>query len=112
VEEIMRIITSPNPKNYISLLHIDGTNSGTAKRLILQESCMNSIESYLVYTKINFFEMRVVLNGIDPNSVALLPSGFAIIPNEAATKGVGVCHGTNIDGTLLTIAIQKVVHLG
>ncbi|KAK9931508.1 hypothetical protein M0R45_018782 [Rubus argutus] len=108
----MRVITSPNPGNYISLLRINGANSGAARRLVLQESCANSIESYLVYTKVNTLEMKAVLSGANPDFVALLPSGFAITPNEVAAKEAGGSHGTSTDETLLTVAIQKVVHWG
>ena len=53
-----------------------------------------------------------LLNGANPDSVEILPSGFAIMPNVAATTGAGGSYDTNTDGTLVTIALQKVVHLG
>ncbi|KAK9911592.1 hypothetical protein M0R45_035488 [Rubus argutus] len=112
VEEVMRVITSPNSGNYISLLQINGTNSGTAKRLIRQESYTNSIESYLVYTKINTLEMKAVLSEANPDCVTLLPSSFAIIPNEVVAKEARGSYGTSTDETLLIVAMQKVVHWG
>jgi hypothetical protein len=56
--------------------------------------------------------MKAVLSGANPDFVTLLPSGFAIIPNEAVAKEVRGSHGTSTDGTLLTVAVQKVVHWG
>lgn len=69
--------------------------------LILQESCSDVTGSYVIYAPVDVVAMNVVLNGGDPDYVALLPSGFAILPNGPAGGGGGGC--------LLTVAFQILV---
>jgi homeobox-leucine zipper protein len=54
-------------------------------------------ESYVIYASVDAVAMNVVLNGSDPDYMALLPSGFAIFPDG----GRG--------GSVLTIAPQSLV---
>ncbi|KAG2375444.1 Homeobox-leucine zipper protein [Vigna angularis] len=76
--------------------------------LILQESCTDSTGSYVVYAPVDIVAMNVVLGGGDPDYVALLPSGFAILPD-----GPGINGGSILDvgsgGSLLTVAFQILV---
>jgi len=76
--------------------------------LILQESCTDSTGSYVVYAPVDIVAMNVVLGGGDPDYVALLPSGFAILPD-----GPGMNRGSILDvgsgGSLLTVAFQILV---
>lgn len=79
--------------------------------LILQESCTDATGSYVIYAPVDIVAMNVVLNGGDPDYVALLPSGFAILPD-----GPIVGHGSGLDqvgsgsgGSLLTVAFQILV---
>jgi homeobox-leucine zipper protein len=75
--------------------------------LILQESCTDASGSYVVYAPVDVVAMNVVLNGGDPDYVALLPSGFAILPDGppgAAAEGEGPG-----GGSLLTVAFQILV---
>lgn len=48
---------------------------------ILQESCADSTGSYVIYAPLSFDNLDVILNGGDPDYVALLPAGFAIHPD-------------------------------
>lgn len=78
--------------------------------LILQESCTDLTGSYVIYAPVDIVAMNVVLSGGDPDYVALLPSGFAILPDGAAP----VHHGGGIldvgsGGSLLTVAFQILV---
>ncbi|KAL5989108.1 hypothetical protein ACLOJK_027210 [Asimina triloba] len=61
--------------------HSHSANSRQSNMLILQESCTNSTGSYVIYAPVDIVTMNVVLNGGDPDYVALLPSGFAILPD-------------------------------
>jgi len=65
--------------------------------LILQECCTDATGSYVIYAPVDVVAMNVVLNGGDPDYVALLPSGFAILP------------GAGAGGSLLTVAFQILV---
>jgi len=71
--------------------------------LILQESCTDSTGSFVIYAPVDIVAMNVVLNGGDPDYVALLPSGFAILPDGT------ISHETGPGGSLLTVAFQILV---
>ena len=60
----------------------------------------------VVYAPVDFPAMQLVMGGGDSTYVALLPSGFAILPGGSSTGGVG--HKTS--GSLLTVAFQILVN--
>ena len=57
--------------------------------LILQECCTDATGSYVIYAPVDVVAMNVVLNGGDPDYVALLPSGFAILPDGPGAGATG-----------------------
>ncbi|KAG2260318.1 hypothetical protein Bca52824_079612 [Brassica carinata] len=77
-------------------------NSSQSNMLILQESCTDPTASFVIYAPVDIVAMNIVLNGGDPDYVALLPSGFAILPN-------GNANGGREGGSLLTVAFQILV---
>jgi homeobox-leucine zipper protein len=77
--------------------------------LILQESCTDQTASFVIYAPVDIVAMNVVLNGGDPDYVALLPSGFAIFPDGTAAHGVGMDESGSTGGSLLTVAFQILV---
>lgn len=90
--------------------------------LILQESCTDASGSYVIYAPVDIMAMNVVLSGGDPDYVALLPSGFAILPDGSsrvnASAGAEGGDGNNLEvvtstasncGSLLTVAFQILV---
>ncbi|XP_074589068.1 homeobox-leucine zipper protein ROC2-like isoform X2 [Curcuma longa] len=96
VQEMAHIANGRDQGNCVSLLRVNSTNSNQGSMLILQESCRDATGSYVVYAPVDVMAMNVVLNGGDPDYVALLPSGFAILPDAAG-------------GSLLTVAFQILV---
>ncbi|TVU43450.1 hypothetical protein EJB05_09923 [Eragrostis curvula] len=82
---------------YLSSWFLKNVNSNQSNMLILQECCTDSTGSYVIYAPVDVAAMNVVLSGGDPDYVALLPSGFAILPD--AGRG----------GSLLTVAFQILV---
>ncbi|KAK7308161.1 hypothetical protein VNO77_41758 [Canavalia gladiata] len=108
VEEMAHISNGCDPGNSVSLLRVNSTNSSPSNMLILQESCTDSTGSYVVYAPVDIVAMNIILNGGDPDYVALLPSGFAILPD-----GHGLNAGPIVDvgsgGSLLTVAFQILV---
>ncbi|QCD91877.1 homeobox-leucine zipper protein [Vigna unguiculata] len=108
VQELAHIANGRDPGNCVSLLRVNSTNSSQSNMLILQESCTDSTGSYVVYAPVDIVAMNVVLGGGDPDYVALLPSGFAILPD-----GPGINGGSILDvgsgGSLLTVAFQILV---
>lgn len=78
--------------------------------LILQESCTDPTASFVIYAPVDIVAMNLVLNGGDPDYVALLPSGFAILPDGTNTHGGGGGIGeAGSGGSLLTVAFQILV---
>ncbi|KAL5978361.1 ribonucleoprotein, chloroplastic [Asimina triloba] len=80
--------------------------------LILQESCTDSTGSFVIYAPVDIVAMNVVLNGGDPDYVALLPSGFAILPDGPTPAVGGTAHeaaAAAAAGSLLTVAFQILV---
>uniref|UniRef100_A0A1D1Z2W3 Homeobox-leucine zipper protein ROC2 n=1 Tax=Anthurium amnicola TaxID=1678845 RepID=A0A1D1Z2W3_9ARAE len=114
VHEMAHIANGRDEGNCVSLLRVNSTNSNQSNMLILQESCADPTGSYVIYAPVDLVAMNVVLNGGDPEYVALLPSGFAILPDGPPTATqvvdggvVGAQAGTG--GSLLTVAFQILV---
>ena len=76
--------------------------------LVLQESCTDSTGSYVIYAPVDIVAMNMVLSGGDPDYVALLPSGFAILPDGPGLRGGGILE-VGSGGSLLTVAFQILV---
>lgn len=76
--------------------------------LILQESCTDPTASFVIYAPVDIVAMNVVLNGGDPDYVALLPSGFAILPDGTSLHGANIGEAAS-GGSLLTVAFQILV---
>ncbi|KAG2238751.1 hypothetical protein Bca4012_023438 [Brassica carinata] len=118
VQEMSHIANGRDHGNSVSLLRVNGTNSGQSNMLILQEICTDVSGSYVIYAPVDVAAMNVVLSGGDPEYVALLPSGFAILPDgstrESGTASAGAeGRGNNQEvvnsGSLLTVAFQILV---
>ncbi|KAI3795695.1 hypothetical protein L1987_38352 [Smallanthus sonchifolius] len=108
VQEIAHIANGRDPGNCVSLLRVNSANSSQSNMLILQESSSDSTGSYVIYAPVDIAAMNVVLSGGDPDYVALLPSGFAILPDGPGPNQGGVPEvGTG--GSLLTVAFQILV---
>lgn len=84
--------------------------------LILQETWTDASGSVVVYAPVDIPSINVVMGGGDSAYVALLPSGFAILPGEQPSHGGrNNCSGTMIQagdngsnggGCLLTVGFQ------
>ncbi|XP_072968255.1 homeobox-leucine zipper protein ROC2-like [Typha angustifolia] len=111
VQEMAHIANGRDHGNCVSLLRVNSTNSNQSNMLILQESCTDPTGSYVIYAPVDVIAMNVVLNGGDPDYVALLPSGFAILPDgpSGLQGGGGVGDVGSGGGSLLTVAFQILV---
>lgn len=80
--------------------------------LILQETSIDAAGAVVVYAPVDIPAMQAVMNGGDSAYVALLPSGFAILPNapqgSEERNGNGGCMEEG--GSLLTVAFQILVN--
>ncbi|CAM0944708.1 unnamed protein product [Alopecurus aequalis] len=88
--------------------HQHGNSAVSANQssmLILQETCTDASGSIVVYAPVDIPAMQLVMNGGDSTYVALLPSGFAILP-DGPIAGSEQKSG----GSLLTVAFQILVN--
>ncbi|KAE8075731.1 hypothetical protein FH972_014423 [Carpinus fangiana] len=108
VQEMAHIANGRDTGNCVSLLRVNSANSSQSNMLILQESCTDPTASFVIYAPVDIVAMNLVLNGGDPDYVALLPSGFAILPDGTTTHGGGIGEAAS-GGSLLTVAFQILV---
>ncbi|KAL3615000.1 Homeobox-leucine zipper protein PROTODERMAL FACTOR 2 [Castilleja foliolosa] len=108
VQEMAHIANGRDPGNSVSLLRVNSANSSQSNMLILQESCADLTGSYVIYAPVDIIAMNVVLSGGDPDYVALLPSGFAILPDGPGDQ-TGGSDEVGSGGSLLTVAFQILV---
>ncbi|KAG2717050.1 hypothetical protein I3843_03G156400 [Carya illinoinensis] len=109
VQEMAHIANGRDTGNCVSLLRVNSANSSQSNMLILQESCTDRTASFVIYAPVDIVAMNLVLNGGDPDYVALLPSGFAILPDGTSDLGGGAIGEADSGGSLLTVAFQILV---
>lgn len=95
--------------------HEQALNNSQNNMLILQESCMDSSGSLIVYCPVDLPAINIAMSGEDPSYIPLLPSGFTISPDGRAEQGDGAStsssthgHGRS-GGSLITVAFQILV---
>ncbi|KAK9065478.1 hypothetical protein SSX86_014879 [Deinandra increscens subsp. villosa] len=112
MQEMAHIAKGQDHGNSVSLLRASAMNANQSSMLILQETCIDSSGSMVVYAPVDIPAMHVVMNGGDSAYVALLPSGFAIVPDGSGDRGVSGTDnvGGRAGGSLLTVAFQILVN--
>ncbi|XP_061996382.1 homeobox-leucine zipper protein ANTHOCYANINLESS 2 isoform X2 [Rosa rugosa] len=119
MQEMAHIAKGQDQGNCVSLLRARAMNSNQNSMLILQETCIDAAGSLVVYAPVDIPAMHVVMNGGDSAYVALLPSGFAIVPDgpgsrgSEAKAGQGSSNGggeARVSGSLLTMTFQILVN--
>ncbi|GMH00540.1 hypothetical protein Nepgr_002379 [Nepenthes gracilis] len=116
MQEMAHIAKGQDQGNCVSLLRASAINGSQSSMLILQETCTDASGSLVVYAPVDIPAMHVVMNGGDSAYVALLPSGFAIVPDGPGPSGpihkagVGPSGSQRACGSLLTVAFQILVN--
>ncbi|KAG7026014.1 Homeobox-leucine zipper protein ANTHOCYANINLESS 2, partial [Cucurbita argyrosperma subsp. argyrosperma] len=130
VDEDVRVMTRKSvddpgePPGIVLSAATSAMNANQSSMLILQETCIDAAGSLVVYAPVDIPAMHVVMNGGDSAYVALLPSGFAIVPDGAVSRGLTTTNGsspsggdgpqsqrvTGGGGSLLTVAFQILVN--
>lgn len=81
---------------------------------VLQDSCTNPYESMVVYAPAEISSLQSVMTGCDSSNVAVLPSGFSILPDGSDSRPVVLSsrqeEKSSEGGSLLTIALQVVTN--
>ncbi|URD76384.1 Homeobox-leucine zipper protein [Musa troglodytarum] len=104
--EMAHIAKGQDAGNAVSLLRASAANSNQTSMLILQETSTDASGSMVVYAPVDIPAMHLVMSGGDSAYVALLPSGFAILPDGAVEP-----HQTSGSlGSLLTVGFQILVN--
>ncbi|EOA23511.1 hypothetical protein CARUB_v10016704mg [Capsella rubella] len=111
MKEMAHIAKGHDHSNSVSLLRASAVNANQSSMLILQETSIDAAGAVVVYAPVDIPAMQAVMNGGDSAYVALLPSGFAILPNagtqrEESNGGSWMEEG----GSLLTVAFQILVN--
>ncbi|KAM2016356.1 homeobox-leucine zipper protein GLABRA 2-like [Malus sylvestris] len=77
---------------------------------ILQDTCINSYESMVVYAPVDTTGMQSVMTGCGASNIAILPSGFSILPDGLESRPMVITSRqedrSSEGGTLLTAAFQ------
>ncbi|RLN23705.1 homeobox-leucine zipper protein ROC5-like isoform X2 [Panicum miliaceum] len=105
MQEMANIAKGQEHGNSVSLLRASAMSANQSSMLILQETCTDASGSMVVYAPVDIPAMQLVMNGGDSTYVALLPSGFAILPD-----GPSAATGHKTGGSLLTVAFQILVN--
>ncbi|GAV72495.1 Homeobox domain-containing protein/START domain-containing protein [Cephalotus follicularis] len=118
MHKMVHIAKGQGPGNCVSLLSANAISTNENNMLILQETWSDVSGSLVVYAPVDMPSMHIVMNGGDSAYVALLPSGFAILPptnhggpnniNRTIVKPEG--EGNECGGCLLTVGFQILVN--
>ena len=77
---------------------------------ILQDCCTNAFESTVVYAPVDISSMQSAMQGCDTSDIAILPSGFSILPDGVESRPLLISSRSEDKstegGSLLTIAFQ------
>ncbi|KAL1537910.1 homeobox-leucine zipper protein PROTODERMAL FACTOR 2-like isoform X2 [Salvia divinorum] len=92
VEEVVRI---SSPRNSTDLVSVVSQCSKRGAITYLQESYNDSVACYTAYAPVDVRTMQHILQGGTADSVAILPSGFVILPDGSADRS-----------SILTVAFQ------
>ncbi|XP_010518191.1 PREDICTED: homeobox-leucine zipper protein HDG1-like [Camelina sativa] len=93
MQEIANIFMGQDQSNSVSLLRSTAMNANQSSMLILQETSIDA--------PVDIPAMHAVMKGADSAYVALLPSGFGILPDG---------QGMEETGSLLTVTFQILVN--
>ncbi|XP_038897264.1 homeobox-leucine zipper protein PROTODERMAL FACTOR 2-like [Benincasa hispida] len=105
ITELSCIINGIDSRNRVSIIQV---NSAPRRIEIfyLQESFYDASGSYIVFAPVDIYAMAVVLRGGNPDYVAILPSGFAVLPDKPRMNG----EEDVADGSILTVALNIIDH--
>ncbi|GAV85073.1 Homeobox domain-containing protein/START domain-containing protein [Cephalotus follicularis] len=102
MHEMVHIAKGQGTGSCVSLLSANAISKSENTMLILQETWSDVSGSLVVYAPVDIPSMHIVMNGGDSAYVALLPSGFAILPPPN--------HGgwsNNINGTIVKPEVES-----
>ncbi|XP_051142523.1 homeobox-leucine zipper protein HDG1-like isoform X2 [Andrographis paniculata] len=87
-----------------------GGNANPSSVLILQDTTTDASGSVIVHTAVDAAGMNTVMSGGDSSSVAILPSGFAVVPDCFSDSTNSSGSGGGSQGSMLTVGFQILVN--
>ncbi|XP_048420049.1 homeobox-leucine zipper protein MERISTEM L1-like [Pyrus x bretschneideri] len=96
-DEYAYFANGKTPGNRVSILRAFKSNE--VGIFYLQASYTDTTGSYVVYAPIDMYAMTELINGGNPDNLAILASGFSILPDKPM-------HRDDTGGSLLTIAFH------
>ncbi|KAF8052578.1 hypothetical protein N665_1540s0002 [Sinapis alba] len=111
VQEVAHIANGSHPGNCISVLRGFNASSSSQNMLILQESCVDSSGSLVVYTPVDLPALNMAMSGQDTSYIPILPSGFAVSPDGSRNNQIPELkvEGGGGGGSLITVGFQIMV---
>ncbi|KAJ0983185.1 hypothetical protein J5N97_011440 [Dioscorea zingiberensis] len=103
IEEVSQVADGGSLGNCISLLRVKNEILLGSGMTVLQESSIDASGAYVIYAPLDDTAMDLMLNSSEPDFVALLPAGFAVLPDGPSGLLNG---GMNAAGSLLTVSFQ------
>ncbi|KAG9456147.1 hypothetical protein H6P81_000655 [Aristolochia fimbriata] len=108
---IANLVKSQDRGNSVTVYAPESSESSNNNMWVIQDNCTNSFESLVVYAPVNTTTMQSVITGCDSGSVAVLPSGFSVLPDGLDTRPLVLTSSRSGDrspqgGSLLTVAFQ------
>ncbi|XP_059643395.1 homeobox-leucine zipper protein GLABRA 2 [Cornus florida] len=107
VESIANLAKGQDRGNAVTIQTMKSKENGM---WVLQDSCTNAYESMVAYAPVDISGMQTVMKGCDSSSIAILPSGFSILPDGLESRPLVITskpeEKSTEGGSLLTIAFQ------
>lgn len=112
-QSIVKLAKGQDQGNTVAVLAI---KTGENNTLALQDSCINAYEALVVYAHVDTNQIQSAMTGSDPSNIALLPSGFSILPDGVESRPFVITSKTEEKatggGSLLTLALQILMSNG
>ncbi|KAK1575086.1 hypothetical protein Q3G72_002450 [Acer saccharum] len=107
VQSIANLSKGQDRGNAVTIQSVKSKENGL---WILQDNCTNTYESMVVYAPVDITGMQSVITGCDGSNIAVLPSGFSILPDGVESRPLVITsrqeEKSTEGGSLLTIAFQ------
>ncbi|GAB2293530.1 hypothetical protein Dimus_027737 [Dionaea muscipula] len=111
VQSIASLAKGQDRGNAVTVQAIRSKENGV---WLIQDCCTNAYESMVVYAQVDISGMQSVMTGCDSGSIAVLPSGFSILPDGLESRPHVITsrqeEKSTEGGSLLTIGIQIVTN--
>ncbi|KAL0399260.1 UNVERIFIED_CONTAM: Homeobox-leucine zipper protein HDG2 [Sesamum radiatum] len=99
IQDVIRMSSARNSTDCVSVISVEASSS-RREIAYLQESFSDSTAFYIVYSPVDVPTMHHILQGGCADSVAILPSGFAVLPEGSPDDDAAT------ENTILTIGFQ------